>query len=256
MPRPFADRPRSPRLPRVDPYIAALLGTVLLATLLPARGSAAHAAGDATTVAVGVLFFLYGARMSTRDAWEGVRHWRLHLLVLLFTFVLFPLLGLALRPAAGWLLGAPTATGLLFLCLLPSTVQSSIAFTSIAGGNVPAAVCAGSFSNLLGVLVTPLSAAWLLGTAGGGLSADSLLSIGEQLLLPFVAGQVLRRWIGGWVGRHRRVLGLVDRGSILLVVYTAFSEGVVAGIWHDMPVPRLLGLLVVEAALLAVVLAV
>lgn len=246
---------RQLRLPRVDPYIAALLGTVLLASVLPARGVAAVAAGHAATGAVALLFFLYGARMSTRDAWDGIRHWRLHLLVLLFTFALFPLLGVLFRPLAAWALGQQPATGLLFLCLLPSTVQSSIAFTSIARGNVAAAVCAGSFSNLLGVLVTPLLAAALVGTAVGGFSLDSLAAVGVQLLLPFVAGQALRHWIGGWVARHKRVLGLVDRGSILLVVYTAFSEGVTGGIWHQMSVGRLLALLLINMLLLAVVLA-
>ncbi|MDR3082276.1 MAG: bile acid:sodium symporter, partial [Streptomyces sp.] len=130
-----------------------------------------------------------------------------------------------------------------------------IAFTSIARGNVPAAICAGSFSSLAGIVITPLLAAVLLGNSGGGFSADSLVKIVLQLLVPFLAGQVLRRWIGGFVTRHRKVLGLVDRGSILMVVYTAFSEGMVQGIWHQVSPPRLGGLLVVEAALLAVMLA-
>jgi len=255
MPRPTVQhRPWLSRLPAVDPYIAALLGTVVLASVLPATGTGAVAAGHASTGAVALLFFLYGARMSTRDALDGVRHWRLHLLVLASTFVAFPLLGLLLRPATGWAVGPQLATGLLFLCLLPSTVQSSIAFTSIARGNVAAAVCAGSFSNLLGVVLTPLLSAALLGTGGGGLSLGSLLSIALQLLVPFAAGQALRRWIGDWIARNRRVLGLVDRGSILLVVYTAFSEGVAGGIWHQAPLPRLGALLLIEALLLATVL--
>ena len=99
----------------------------------------------------------------------------------------------------------------------------------MARGNVPAAICAGSFSCLAGIVVTPLLAALLLGGGAGGFSADSLLKIVLQLLVPFLAGQLLRRWIGGFVTRHKKVLGLVDRGSILLVVYTAFSEGMVAG---------------------------
>ncbi|KPC72883.1 bile acid:sodium symporter, partial [Streptomyces sp. NRRL F-6602] len=105
-----------------------------------------------------------------------------------------------------------------FLCLVPSTIQSSIAFTSMAKGNVPAAICAGSFSSLLGMVLTPLLAVVLLGSSGGGFSADSALKIALQLLVPFLAGQLLRRWIGGFLARHRRIIGFVDRGSILLVV--------------------------------------
>jgi sodium/bile acid cotransporter 7 len=239
----------------VDPYIVLLLATVGLAALVPARDTAADAVSGASTAAIAFLFFLYGARLSTREAMDGLRHWRLHVTVLLCTFVVFPLLGLAARGLVPVLLTHSLYTGLLFLTLVPSTIQSSIAFTSIARGNVPAAICAGSFSSLAGIVVTPLLAAALLGDSGGGFSLDSLVKIVLQLLVPFVAGQVLRRWIGGFVARHKKVLGLVDRGSILLVVYSAFSEGMVRGIWHQVSVVRLAGLLGVEAVLLAVMLA-
>ncbi|WP_431954263.1 bile acid:sodium symporter family protein [Actinacidiphila sp. bgisy167] len=247
-------RLRYPSWLPVDPYIAALLGTVLLAALLPARGAGAHLAGGASTGAVGLLFFLYGVRLSTREAMDGLRHWRLHGTVLAATFLVFPLLGLASGALVPYLLTPELRTGLLFLCLVPSTIQSSIAFTSVARGNVAAAICAGSFSSLAGLVLTPLLAAVLLGGSGGNLTVDAVFGIVLQLLAPFVAGQLLRRWIGGFVTRHKKVLGLVDRGSILLVVYTAFSEGVVRGIWHQVTPLRLLGLLVAEALLLAAML--
>ncbi len=247
-------KPQPPsRLP-IDPYILALIGTVVLAALLPAAGAAADVAGGACTGAVAFLFFLYGARLSTAEALDGVRHWRLHLTVLACTFVAFPLLGLASEGLVPYVLTPQLQSGFLFLCLVPSTIQSSIAFTSIARGNVPAAICAGSFSSIAGIFVTPLLAAALLGNSGGGFSADALLRIGVQLLLPFVAGQLLRRWIGGFIARHKKILGLVDRGSILLVVYTAFSEGMVAGIWRQVTPARLGALLGAEAVLLALML--
>ncbi|MFJ3641648.1 bile acid:sodium symporter family protein [Streptomyces sp. NPDC090108] len=239
----------------IDPYILLLLATVGVAALLPARGTGADVASGASTAAIAFLFFLYGARLSTREALDGLRHWRLHLTVLACTFVLFPVLGLAARGLVPVLLTHPLYQGLLFLTLVPSTIQSSIAFTSIARGNVPAAICAGSFSSLAGIVVTPLLAAVLLGNGGGGFSADSLGRIVLQLLVPFLAGQLLRRWIGPFVARHKKVLGLVDRGSILLVVYTAFSEGMAQGIWHQVRPLQLGALLGVEAVLLAVMLA-
>ncbi|WP_338145936.1 bile acid:sodium symporter family protein [Streptomyces scabichelini] len=238
----------------IDPYILLLLGTVGLAALLPARGTAADVADWASTGAIALLFFLYGVRLSTSEALDGLRHWRLHVTVLACTFVVFPLLGLAARGLEPVFLTHSLYTGLLFLTLVPSTVQSSIAFTSIARGNVPAAICAGSFSSLAGIVITPLLAATLLGSAGGGFSADSIVKIVLQLLVPFAAGQVLRRWIGAFLARHKRITGLVDRGSILLVVYTAFSEGMVQGIWQQVSPIRLAGLLAVEAVLLAVML--
>ncbi|MEU4088243.1 bile acid:sodium symporter family protein [Streptomyces aureus] len=238
----------------VDPYILLLLGTVGLAALLPASGTAADVASGASTAAIAFLFFLYGARLSTREAVDGLKHWRLHGTVLICTFVAFPLLGLAARGLEPVFLTHDLYTGLLFLTLVPSTIQSSIAFTSIARGNVPAAICAGSFSSLAGIVVTPLLAALLLGGSGGGFSTDSLVKIVLQLLVPFLAGQLLRPWIGAFIARHKKVLGYVDRGSILLVVYTAFSEGMVQGIWSQVSAVRLAGLLVVEAVLLAVML--
>lgn len=239
----------------VDPYIAALAGTVALAALLPAKGGAAVAAGDAADVAIGLLFFLYGSRLSAREAVEGLRGWRLHSVVVAATFVLFPLLGLAVGAAATPALLSPQlATGLMFLCVVPSTVQSSIAFTSTARGNVAAAICAGTYSSLLGMLLTPLLAAWLIGSTVR-FSADGLATLATQLVAPFLAGQLLRRWTGGFVTRHKRVLGRLDRVSILLVVYTAFSKGMAEGIWHQVTLPRLAALLLLEAAVLAAALA-
>jgi sodium/bile acid cotransporter 7 len=121
--------------------------------------------------------------------------------------------------------------GLLYLSLLPSTVQSSIAFTSIARGNVPAALCSASLSNLLGVVITPILVTVLLPHASGGISLKAVEDISLQILLPFVLGQAARPLIGGLLVRHAKLTSYVDRGSILLVVYAAFSAGMVAGIW-------------------------
>ncbi|MDT0541885.1 MULTISPECIES: bile acid:sodium symporter family protein [Streptomyces] len=238
----------------VDPYVAALLGTVALAALLPASGAAATAVGDAADLAIGLLFFLYGSRLSSREALNGLRQWRLHLVVGASTFVLFPLLGLAAGALAPALLSDRLYTGLLFLCVVPSTVQSSVALTSTARGNVPAAICAGTYSSLLGMIATPLLAAWLIGS-DVRFSAHGLLAIATQLLLPFLAGQALRRWTAPFIGRHKRVLALLDRGSILLVVYTAFSRGMTEGVWNQVTPARLGALVGVAAVVLALALA-
>jgi len=239
---------------RVDPYILALLATVAVASLLPASGVAAVGFGHASTIAIGLLFFLYGVRLSTRQAVDGLRHWRLHSVVVASTYALFPLLGLAARVLVPAVLTPELYAGLLFLCCLPSTVQSSIAFTSIARGNVAAAICSASLSNLVGIMLTPLLVASFLLTSQGGVSLGSVDRILLRLLVPFVAGQLARRWIGGVVTGNKKILGLVDKGSILLVVYSAFSQGVVAGIWNRLTPVSLLALLAVNVVLLAIVL--
>ena len=238
---------------RIDPFLTAILATVAIAFLMPARGDAASAVGWLTDVAIALLFFMHGARLSPQAAFLGARHWRLHMMVFLSTFALFPLLAITAHWLAPGLLPAPLWAGLILLSALPSTVQASIAFTSVAGGNVPAALCSASASNLLGVFLTPVIAGLLLTGHGADLSARSILTLALQLLLPFAAGQLLRPWIGDLVTRHARALKGVDYGSILLIVYSAFSHGVVNGIWHQVDVLQLVVLALVDAALLAAV---
>lgn len=235
----------------IDPYLLLLVGTVFLASVLPARGIWADIAGGMADVGIALLFFLHGARLSRQAILDGARAWKLHLTVAAVTFVLFPLVGLAVNAIPG--LEPSLATGVLYLTLLPSTVQSSIAFTAIAGGNVAAAVCSASFSNLAGIFITPLLTALLITGKSQGFSMDPVVSIATQLLLPFLAGHFLRPWIGSFVTRHKQVLGYVDRGSILLVVYTAFGAAVLEGLWHKVSMGELGLIAAISLAVLAVV---
>lgn len=237
-----------------DPFTVALLLAVLLASVLPAQGLAAHVAGVATQWAIALLFFLHGAKLSRQAVVAGFSHWRLHLVVVLSTFAVFPLLGWLLRPLLAPLVTEPLYAGVLFLCAAPSTVQSSIAFTSMARGNVSAAVCAASASSLIGIVATPLLAGLMLGAAGSAVSLDSVLHIVWLLLVPFAAGQLAQYWIGAWVQHHHALVHAVDQGSILLVVYTAFSASVLQGLWRQLPWPVLAGLLLVCLVLLALIL--
>jgi solute carrier family 10 (sodium/bile acid cotransporter), member 7 len=240
---------------RPDEFTIAMLVTVALSLLVPCRGASAGVFAGLTAVAIALLFFLQGARLSRAAIVAGALHWRLHLVVFAATFVAFPIIGLALGPLSGRLLTPPLYLGLLFLCTLPSTVQASVAFTSIAGGNVAAALCSASASSVIGMFVTPLLAAFALKTSGG-FSLHALRSIGFEMLLPFVAGHLLQPRIGGWVTQRRRVLGGVDRGSVLLVVYTVFSGATLSGIWHQLAFGPLLAVFAVSAALLALMLAI
>ena len=226
----------------IDWFIVGLVTAVILATLIPCQGEGAVIFGFVTSAAIALLFFLHGAKLSREAIADGIGNWRLHLTVLFSSFVMFPLIGLALRAGLSHWVSAPMLDGLLFLCLLPSTVQSSIAFTSIAHGNVPAAICSASASNVLGMFVTPVLVGLLLASelgqngAGGGISVEAVGGILLQLLAPFILGHLSRPLSEAWPGRHKccePVVNLVDRGSILLVVYTAFSAAIVEGLWHS-----------------------
>lgn len=241
--------------PQVDWFILLLLAVVGLATLLPATGMAAVVLGWATKIVVGLLFFLYGARLSFGETMGGLRQWRLHVLVLAVTFIIFPLLGLGLHTLPDAVLSPELATGMLFLCVLPSTVQSSIAFTSIAKGNVSAAVVSASLSNVLGVVITPLLVLLLIGGVGGPqIDLRAMINIVAQLLLPFVLGQLAHKRLSPWLKRHAAPTKVVERGSILLVVYVAFSEGMNQHIWSRLSVADVAILIGLCCLLLAVLL--
>lgn len=246
----------SSRLERlnIDPFLLGLLGMIGLAVLLPCQGQAALVLSDAARLVVGLVFFLYGARLSPKAVWQGMANWRLQGLILASTFGLFPLLGLAVAAVLPAGIPADLRAGILFLSILPSTVQASVGFTAIARGNVPAAICAASASSMAGVVVTPLLAGLLL-QAQGGISTAQIQALLIQVLLPFIAGQAARRWIGGFIGRHKRAVGMVDRGSILLIVYTAVSSGVASGVWLRLGMANIATIVLVNVLLLALVLA-
>ena len=238
-----------------DTFTILLVLTVILATVLPVHGVFAEWFGVATKLAIALLFFLHGARLPRDVVVAGLLHWRLHLTILAATFVLFPLLGLAIGFLVPVVLPATLYTGILFLCVLPSTVQSSIAFTSMAGGNVPAAICAASASNIFGMFLTPLLVGVMFSIGGhGGVSMQALQQILLQLLAPFIVGQILQPWIGDWVRARKKMLMPVDRGSILMVVYLAFSEAVIEGIWRTFTAMELGAVIVIDIVLLAIVL--
>lgn len=238
-----------------DNFTLILISVVIAATVIPAYGQGAVFFHWLTIFAIALLFFMHGAKLSRRAIIEGMLHWRLHLLIFIFTFVMFPLLMLSLSPILKPLLGEQLWVGMLYLAALPGTVQSAIAFTSIARGNIPAAVCAASASSLVGILVTPFLVELMLDADAGTIDfLDAVLKISLQLLLPFVVGHLSRPWLGAWVDRNRMWLKNVDQGSILLVVYTAFSAAVVGGLWSAVPPMSLFILTLVCCVVLAIVL--
>jgi len=243
---------------RLDPMMIKLIITVLLASFIPAKGGFVDFFEYLTTAAIALLFFMHGAKLSREKIIAGSSHWRLHLWIMCSTFVIFPLLGLLIVWWHPVNVSPEIYTGFIYLCILPATVQSSIAFTSMAGGNVAAAVCAASASSLLGVFVSPLLVNLVMNVHSEAPS-NGLEQIGKimlQLLVPFVLGHLSRRWTAAWVERNRSLIGKTDQTSILLVVYSAFSEAVVNGIWHRVGVDTLLWILAGSLLVLFVALAI
>ncbi|WP_213221754.1 bile acid:sodium symporter family protein, partial [Klebsiella michiganensis] len=240
----------------LDPFTLTLVTVVLLASFFPARGGFVPFFEHLTTAAIALLFFMHGAKLSREAIVAGGSHWRLHLWVMCSTFIVFPVLGVLFAWWAPVNVDPALYTGFIYLCILPATVQSAIAFTSLAGGNVAAAVCSASASSLLGIFISPLLVGLLMNLHGAGGSLEQVGKIMLQLLLPFVLGHLSRPWIGNWVAKHKKWISKTDQTSILLVVYSAFSEAVVNGIWHKVGVGSLLFIVIVSMVLLAIVIAI
>lgn len=218
---------------KLDLTIIVILGSLALGLLLPLDGRAAEVLDIVTKVAIFLLFFGYGARLSTEETMAGIRHWKLHLLILGVTFVMYPLLALPVLGIPDAWLSEPMKIGLIFLCLVPSTVQSSITFTSLAGGTIPAAMVAATASNVLGVIITPLlTMLFIQSSSGGAIGPQQIYNVMLQLLLPFVLGQLSRFFTAGFMARHKKRLKYLDQGVIVLIVYGAFSDLRTSGVWR------------------------
>lgn len=245
----------SRRRPRINWFLVGIIASAVVASIIPARGRAVPVVDWAVTVLIFLLFFLYGARLAPAETLAGLKHWRLHLTILGFTFVVFPLIGIALRLLAPWALSDMLYLGVLWVCLVPSTVQSSINFTSIAHGNIPGAIVSATISNLLGTFLTPVLAFLLVSSSSGvTISPSSILDVLLQILLPFILGQLSRPLTARWVSEHSRPLKYVDNGVILAVVYSAFSSGMREHIWSMTSTGQLALAILVCLGLLALML--
>ncbi len=241
---------------KIDTFTLLLLGAIVLASFLPATGAIGDGLATAGTIAVALLFFFHGAALSREQIIAGATHWRLHIIITALTFVFFPLAVLPINGlsdlAPSWM---PTDLGLgfLYLGVLPSAVSSSIAYTALARGNVPAAICSAAASNVFGMMLTPFLLLLLVSTSGAGDFSviEALKDIVMQLLLPFAVGHAMRPWLGGFLGRNEGLMARYDQCVIWLIVYSAFSHSVESGLWQNLPVKAIVLTIVLCVVLLA-----
>lgn len=245
------------RVPGLDGFLLSMLGAIALALAFPVFGTSTGPLhmGWLATIGIGLVFFLHGASLSTEYLREGAGHWQLHLFVQTSTYVVFGLIGVSVSLLARGLLPQTLLNGFFYLCVLPSTVTSSVALTAVARGNVAGAIFNATLSSLIGMVLTPLLISLWLHTSSHGLSLESqIIGIARELLLPFAAGHLLHRRLGPWLQRNRRGVGLVDRGVVVLIVYNAFCDSTSAGLWHQYSVLALIGIAAMSVTLLGSVL--
>lgn len=238
-----------------DRFIIVLLAMVGIAALLPARGTALDWLGTISTICIVTLFFAHGARLSRIAVIGGFTRLRLYLIIVSFTFVLFPLIGLALTTLGACLIESAFIPGILFLCALPTTVASSSAMVSMAHGNVAASVIAAALSSMLGVVLTPLMFAALLSTSSTPIDVSGIGKVVLILALPFAVGQICRPLIGAWIETHPASGRTLDRLTILLAIYVALSAAVGGNLLAGLGADRFLSLLAAILVLLVLVIA-
>ncbi len=236
----------------VDPLVRLLVLAIVLASLLPVTGETRVLARVISDGAIFLLFLLNGLRLPRREVLAGIGNWRFLLPLLAWCFIAMGAAGWLLWQAGMAVLPEQVALGLLFLGILPSTVQSATAYSSLGGGNVATSVVAAAVINVAGVFITAPLLALLAGTAAAEIDMGGLERIALILLLPFAIGQLAQGWAGGWVKGHRSLVSWFDRGSIAIAVFVAFSGAVEQGLWGlvaPLQWAALLGLVAVFLAL-------
>jgi len=235
-----------------DPLVRLLLAAILLASLLPVTGEARAVAQGISNAAIFLLFLLNGLRLPRHEVVKGIGNWRLLVPLAVWSFGVMGLAGWVLWQLGAGVLPATVALGLVFLGCLPSTVQSATAYSSLAGGNVAVSVVAAAVLNILGVLVSGPMFSLIGGSAAGGMDLAGLERIALILLLPFALGQLLQGWLGGFVKDHKQAATWMDRISIAIAVYVAFSGAVEQGLWGVVDLPGWAALTALVAVFLGI----
>ncbi len=239
-----------------DWFLIGMIVATVLAWAVPEPGAAGGWMHPelVTKLGVALIFFLHGVALSFDAMRAGALNWRLHAVVQGFTFLVFPLIGFGLNAALDGRVAPELKLGMFFLCTLPSTVSSSVAMTAVARGNVAGAVFNATLSSLIGIFLTPAWIAFGLKTSGQSVPLGPvILDLLRWLVLPLAVGQALHPWLGEFAARHKAKIGLVDRGTILLLVYTSFCDSFKQGVWTGHGSGQVLLVAAVCAALFALV---
>ncbi|HEX7821843.1 MAG TPA: bile acid:sodium symporter family protein [Sphingobium sp.] len=239
-----------------DRFLGALLAAIIAAIIAPSLGMTGGIlhVDFIAQYGVGLVFFLYGLTLDPARMRAGLGHYRLHIIVQSSTFLLFPLIVLALHALINPVLTEEAWTGFFFVAALPSTVSSSVAMVSLARGNVPAAIFNATLSSLIGVLVTPALMAWYLSRSSMPLDLSSVIvKVLALVLLPIVLGYGARHWLAAWAARRKPIIQLADRGVIVAIVYNSFCDSIHKGVWSASNADLIIGIIIGAIALFALV---
>ncbi|SJL83846.1 bile acid:sodium symporter family protein [Vibrio palustris] len=236
-------------------FILGMMAAIALAVFTPNLGKTdgiLHL-DVVTSVGIALVFFLHGLGLSPQAIKAGLSNWKLHIYVQLATFAAYPLLWVIFGNQFLAFMPAPLAFGFCYLFSLPSTVSSSVTMTSVGKGNVPGAIFNASLSSIIGVFITPALVEAFMGLQGADMNFwEAVLDIGKLLLIPMIAGQLLRPYLVAWMTRHKAIVGKLDKYVIILIVYNAFCDSMINQIWTQFS-PSLLVLSIVVCVVVLIV---
>ena len=214
-----------------DPMLRLLLAAMVLAAVFPASGVWRNAAQLAANAGIFILFLANGMRIARSEIVSGIANWRFFLPLTLWIFGAMAVVGLALSHAGDALLPPLLAVGFLYLGVLPTTVQSSTSYSSLAGGNIALSVIAAASMSILGVFISVPIFLALGGSGEGMVGNDALVKIIVILILPFAIGQLVQGKTAAFIAAQKTRIVWLDRLVIAFAVYVAFSGAVEQGIW-------------------------
>jgi sodium/bile acid cotransporter 7 len=187
-----------------------------------------------STFGIAGIFFFYGLKLSPKKMKEGLSNWKLHVLIQLTTFLIFPLVIIALFPFINGEEQFMIWLSVYFLATLPSAVSASVVMVSIAKGNVPGAIFNASMSGLIGIVITPLWMGLFLETRNTSFDLGEIfIELIIKILVPVVLGFIMHRFWGKFAGRHKKQLTVFDKSIILIIVYLSFSKSFSNGVFEE-----------------------
>jgi sodium/bile acid cotransporter 7 len=201
-----------------------------------------------TDIGIGLIFFFYGLKLSPAEFKLGLLNYKSHIVIQLTTFIIFPLLALLFLPFFEEGVTSEIWIAIFFFATLPSTVSSSVVMVAIAKGNLPTAIFNASLSGLIGIFATPLWLGIFLQKATNFEFMDVLLKLCLQIILPLVLGLFFQKFLGDFARKHGKKLGLIDKTTIILIIYSSFSNSFTSNIFSavsQLDLAKLFGIVVV-----------
>jgi sodium/bile acid cotransporter 7 len=237
-----------------DSFVILMLFSIVLSFIAPglgAKNGVLHL-DLITHWGITAIFFLHGAKLPFEQLRSGFTAWRLHIFIQATTFIAFPIIGLTFYILSNNIISNEARLGFFFLCALPSTISSSVALTSLSGGNISAALFNASASNLLGMTITPIIVSSIAISANiHSISIiDAIVSVLQTLLVPFVFGQLMRPLLHRFLSRHASIITILDRAIIILIVFAAFCDANMKNVWAATPAMDIVGIIICAAILL------